>query len=983
MTAKTPAQKITSPANVKKLRAKKSAGNVEVAVSVFTSGTMLSKTFALDDDEKIVKTAAADMYEGIASHLLLPFKELPELLKVIDPCQAIGVGVFDDKYGDSVKISTVKRLNASPKDDAIARTKENFKYPVGVGLGMFDHDPSEFGQMSPEELLGAMAKIDPQIANAARVVRGSVSAGVHRVGEEPQSGKGFHIYFAVKEASDFPRYTNTMHERLQLAGLGHIVITGNGVMKARSCIDTCVASPERLIFEGQPVIQDDRLTYSAPEPRFTDGALLYTKALPDLTPAERAELVKWETAEKKQWQPAADAQKLVWLDNYVAMQIDRGMSPDEARAKGEACQTMGDDLYGEFILQFKNRGDVTVAEVLENAPLYNGQPCVDPRELRGMYPADSAWFYWNDGYPIIRSFGHGGAIFKLFAEDPGSAEIVDRELIDRVIQEMPIDDTVWRGEEFLDALLNLEDSSGIEFERVAKQLKSLGVGRLKLDETLKKRKAAHKAAASVAGGNQPPNSNQESKLAERIASILYGSLAYDDTSKDWYSYENGLWSAISELQTLDIILNELNTQIPNGYAAKLLGSVEKLLRIMLRLNEWECKSHLLPMANGVLDTQTMELCEHDYEYFFNWQLPYDYDPEATIDVISRWLLDASDGDVELINSVRAFFKMALVGGELQKILELIGPGGSGKSTLIRLLKKLVGEKNVVTTDLRNLEENRFEPAKLYGKRVALISDSRRFGGEVAVLKQLTGGDSVRLEKKNIQQTGDFVYRGVVAIVANEAIQAADYTSGLIRRRMPVNFNRQITDEDKAKWSAVGGIESAMELELPGLLNWVLAMTDDEVSRAIGGINGEMNQAQREHLVATHRIAQWLDDNIVVEPDAVTYVGCSMKKKELCEADEARKVKLYANFEGWCDEQAVHPVAPQRFTANLIDVCKQLKINVIAKNRSQHGRPIKGLAIRSERHADCPTPVTRKLLDTVDESRRGKKGQPVKAKKPRY
>ena len=352
--------KVTPVDAAKKSRAKKSAGDIELMVSLYTSGTPLSKTFDLDEEQKIVKTAAADLHNGIASRFTVPFKELPDLLKVIASRQAIGLGVFDAKYGDEVNISTVKRLNASPKDDTIARTKENFKFPVGVGLGMFDHDPSPFGKtMTPEELVEAMVQIDPQIANAAHVVRGSVSAGVHKVDEEPQSGKGFHLYFPLEDASDFPRYTKAMHERLQLTGFGHIVITANGVMKARSCIDICVASPERLIFEGEPVIKDDRLTNSAPEPKFTDGALLDTKALPDLTPAERAELSKWETAEKMKLQPAADAQKQVWLDKYVAMQIDRGMSPDEARAKGEACQAMGDDLYGDFILQFKHYGNLS------------------------------------------------------------------------------------------------------------------------------------------------------------------------------------------------------------------------------------------------------------------------------------------------------------------------------------------------------------------------------------------------------------------------------------------------------------------------------------------------------------------------------------------------------------------------------------------------------------------------------------------------
>ena len=72
--------------------------------------------------------------------------------------------------------------------------------------------------------------------------------------------------------------------------------------------------------------------------------------------------------------------------------------------------------------------------------------------------------------------------------------------------------------------------------------------------------------------------------------------------------------------------------------------------------------------------------------------------------------------------------------------------------------------------------------------------------------------SIRLEKKNQQQTGGFVYGGVVVVASNEAIQTADYTSGLIRRRMPVKFNRQTTDADKAKWAALGGIEAVMHKE---------------------------------------------------------------------------------------------------------------------------------------------------------------------------
>lgn len=275
--------------------------------------------------------------------------------------------------------------------------------------------------------------------------------------------------------------------------------------------------------------------------------------------------------------------------------------------------------------------------------------------------------------------------------------------------------------------------------------------------------------------------------------------------------------------------------------------------------------------------------------------------------------------------------------------------------------RLLAKKNHTVTDLKNLETNRFEAASLYGKRLAVINDSSRYGGEVSLLKAITGGDPVRLEKKNQQQSGSFEYDGVVVIASNEAIQSADYTSGLIRRRMPVNFNYKVTDADKAKWRNKGGIESAMHKELPGLLNWVLEMTDDEVNSVVGGINGAMTQTQREHLVLTNKIAAWLDDNIIIKPDAITYVGGSMKhNKDQYQVSTARAEELYANYELWCDDNSVNPVALQRFTASLIDMCNQLNIEVTAKDKDRYGRPIKGISIRRDYHANYATPVSRRL-----------------------
>jgi len=389
---------------------------------------------------------------------------------------------------------------------------------------------------------------------------------------------------------------------------------------------------------------------------------------------------------------------------------------------------------------------------------------------------------------------------------------------------------------------------------------------------------------------------KDSVIAEHLTNILQNTLCFDDISNEWYLQQKWLWQPVSKKRATKAISRALSTVLPDGYSMSKLNSIEAFLTLNLLINTWENRHNLLPLQNGILDIHTQTLITSRDQYRFNWQLPYSYEPTAQTKVINEWLNDATGGDHEAISIIRAFFKMALIGGEVQKFLELIGAGGTGKSTLTRLLVAFIGEHNQVTTDLKNLEGNRFEAAALYGKRLALINDSSRYGGEVSTLKAITGGDPIRYERKNQQQGGSFVYSGVVVVASNEAIQTADYTSGLIRRRMPVVFNRKVTDEDKAKWANQGGIEAAMKKELPGLLNWVLAMTDDEVKAVIGGINGEMTHTQREHLIDTNKIAEWLNDNTVIIEGAITYIGKSTSEiKDVYEMEKLINEKLYSNY----------------------------------------------------------------------------------------
>ena len=55
------------------------------------------------------------------------------------------------------------------------------------------------------------------------------------------------------------------------------------------------------------------------------------------------------------------------------------------------------------------------------------------------------------------------------------------------------------------------------------------------------------------------------------------------------------------------------------------------------------------------------------------------------------------------------------------------------------MSALIGEHNAVSTTLREMENNRFECARFYGKRLIKITDSNRYGQKAARAAALAVG----------------------------------------------------------------------------------------------------------------------------------------------------------------------------------------------------------------------------------------------------
>jgi P4 family phage/plasmid primase-like protien len=469
---------------------------------------------------------------------------------------------------------------------------------------------------------------------------------------------------------------------------------------------------------------------------------------------------------------------------------------------------------------------------------------------------------------------------------------------------------------------------------------------------------------------------EPSTVAGILSEAYRTELAFDAATEQFYRYGSqmkGVWSIEPMPFIQQLVQAEMDaSQLQDCYSGGYISSVINLMQGRLAVRRWDEARGLLPMQNGVLDLATRKLLPHSPGYRFTWQLPYDYDATATCEPIEQWMLDAQDGDKQRVQLLRAFLKAIVEGRtDFQRFLECLGPGGTGKSTYTRLATALVGLQNTFVTELKQLESNRFETAGIRGKKLVVISDSERYGGTVTVLKSLTGQDMIRDEQKFRQQGSGFVADAMVLIAANEAIQSSDYTSGLERRRLTIPFLNEVAPQHRRDLLTITHLGTSGEFVpyLPGLLNWVLDMPDEQMRSLIVQTQVTVPSLARwkaESLMEANPIAEWLDGHLILDSTAKTYVGVA-RKIRVSEGEPGNTTTreywenanqwLYPSYVQNCHDLGNHPISVKRFVKLLEDLLRSQLHFKAFRGRDRDGSYFEGIAIRSKEHQGIKRPIS--------------------------
>jgi hypothetical protein len=235
-------------------------------ITVFKkSNGPLTKHIVLRDGKIVNDSKDCRMASGTARRFKVnSVQALADLINGFGQSEAYALGRLKDGVKDGVKIVVDAEIKDETDLTIISRTKKYLGFRAGEpGLMLLDIDLKAMPDTVKHRIdecggvFGALCKVLPEIKDVARVERASTSSRLYdtRTSEPVPGSGGMHIAIPVFDAADIPRYLSDLHDRCWLAGFGWGMVSGCGSFLERALIDKSCGSPERLIFEGPPIVE--------------------------------------------------------------------------------------------------------------------------------------------------------------------------------------------------------------------------------------------------------------------------------------------------------------------------------------------------------------------------------------------------------------------------------------------------------------------------------------------------------------------------------------------------------------------------------------------------------------------------------------------------------------------------------------------------------------------------------------------------------
>lgn len=329
------------------------------------------------------------------------------------------------------------------------------------------------------------------------------------------------------------------------------------------------------------------------------------------------------------------------------------------------------------------------------------------------------------------------------------------------------------------------------------------------------------------------------------------------------------------------------------------------------------------VANGILDIKNNKIIEHSPKFGFKYCTDVIYDQHASCDKWKCFLFDVLQGDMELMKLMQDMFGYVLIGGSpfLHRCFVLLGEGRNGKSTVLDVLKHLIGDANFSAVPIGMIHKP-FSAIQLRGKLANIVGEISTSIIDSEAFKTAVGGEQLNMSHKGRDEFVEAVNCRFI-FASNRLPNFGDTTTGTYEKLCIIPFNYYIPEKDRDP-----NIGSKLATELSGILNWAVdganrVLATNQLTRAQASIN-ELDK-WRYSMDQVHR---FIDECVNITGSEGDFISSKL---------------LYNAYVQFCRSEGINSYSKSGFMRKFYENIKKLNKDAM-EHRTKHVRGVKGVQI---------------------------------------
>lgn len=334
------------------------------------------------------------------------------------------------------------------------------------------------------------------------------------------------------------------------------------------------------------------------------------------------------------------------------------------------------------------------------------------------------------------------------------------------------------------------------------------------------------------------------------------------------------------------------------------GSYRKEVMDYLHLmapNKRQADPRFIRFKNGVLDIDTGQLVDNPCDYLLLNEIPHNWNPEAKSELVDSTFYSIAQNNEAVVANLWEMFGLALYRGhDVSRMILLQGSGANGKSTLLDMLRHMLGEDNCFSLSICDLGE-KFQLVPAMGK-LALIGDdiSNDYvnGKACAVMKKFVTGDTVNDQYKG-GATFQFKPYATLIYSCNEIPKFADGTYGFERRIHPIPLSARFTPSDKGFDPRLGE-----KLKNEVCLEYAIAKAVEALRRCRSKLS-----------LTANSLSQKMANDIINDNDSVRAFLDGTNSSAASIVGKTNTV-IFSSYDAWCKNNDIEPLGKSAFSKKL-------------------------------------------------------------------